>query len=384
MTRTSRTLCPPEAYPEPLPAVAAYGLPGTALTLPDEPLPDEQWVELLTGAHRHRITGLLDAAVRDGALPATQEQAAAARAAHRRVQLRVLWLEGQLVRVVDRLSAASLDSRVLKGSAVAHLDYPEPSLRSFVDLDLLVRGRDVDRVVQVLGDAGLQRTLAEPRPGFDRRFDKGMTLVPADGSAVYELDLHRTFVLGPWGVLMDCDDLWDDGVEFTLGGHRLRALTPANRFMHACFHAALGDWPLRLGSLRDIAQMLRTQDSDPADIRRTAAAWGADAVVATAVSDARRLLELGPGGSLSSWAERYVPGRREESWLALHTQPDKTFAALALTTLRVLPRWRDKAAYVRALAMPDASYTEGRHASVRGRFAYAMRQVRKGRRVVSR
>ncbi|MGH3432936.1 MAG: hypothetical protein ACRDQB_08890, partial [Thermocrispum sp.] len=110
---------------------------------------------------------------------------------------------------------------------------------------------------------------------------------------------------------------------------------------------------------------------------------GAEAVVAAAVSDARRLLGLAPGGSLSAWADTFVPGKREESWLALHTQPDKTFAALALTTLRVLPRWRDKAAYVRALVLPDSGYTEGRHSSARGRFAYAMRQVRKGRRVVS-
>ncbi|MGH3949991.1 MAG: nucleotidyltransferase family protein, partial [Pseudonocardiaceae bacterium] len=175
------------------------------------------------------------------------------------------------------------------------------------------------------------------------------------------------------------DELWDGGEQFVLGGRTIRALSRSNRFLHACYHAALGDWPLRLGSLRDVAEMLPAADGDARAILRRATAWGAEAVVAAAVSDTRRLLGITTTGELSSWAEQYVPSRREEAWLALHTQADKTFAALALATLRVLPRWRDKAAYVRALALPDARYTAGRHASAPGRFRYALREARRGR-----
>jgi hypothetical protein len=75
--------------------------------------------------------------------------------------------------------------------------------------------------VSVLSKAGFVRTLAEPRPGFDRRFDKGMTLIPPAG---FELDLHRTLVLGPWGVLVDLEHLWDEGQEFRVGGYPVRAV----------------------------------------------------------------------------------------------------------------------------------------------------------------
>ena len=47
--------------------------------------------------------------------------------------------------------------------------------------------------------------------------------------------------------------------------------------------------------------------------------------------------------------------------------------------LRVLPRWRDKVAYLHALVPPDARYTAGRHASALARFGYAVREIRRGR-----
>jgi Uncharacterised nucleotidyltransferase len=372
----ARRLCGEAEYPEPLLAVAAHRLPGAGRAFPERPLDEHAWAAALAGARHHRLTGLLDAAIGDGALPATGEQARQARAEHRTAQLRVLTLERELVTVLDLLATAGVACRVLKGSAVAHLDYPDPALRSFNDLDVLVRGRDIDRAAAVLTGAGFRRTLAQPRPGFDRRFDKGMTLVPAAG---YELDLHRTLVLGPWGVLVDLDQLWDGGQEFRIVGRAVLALSAHNRFLHACYHAALGNWPLRLGSLRDVAELLRRFDTDAAPIRRMAARWGVEAVVAAAVADTRWLLGIGPAGELSAWAQRYLPGRREESWLALHTHADKTFAAQALATLRVLPRWSDKAAYVRALLLPDARYTAGRHGSAFGRLRYAVREVRRGR-----
>lgn len=371
-----RKRCGEDNYPPPLLAVAGYGLPGASRAFPRQPLDDSSWTSVLSAAHTHRLTGSLRAAIDGGVLPATDAQVHQARAAHRSAMVRVLSLERELITVVDLLAASAVETRVLKGTAVAHLDYRQPALRSFIDLDILVSPADIDRAVRVLVVAGFVRTLAEPRPGFDRRFDKGTTLASPAG---YVLDLHRTFVLGPWGVAVDLDALWDRGQEFTVGGHSLRALSRPNRFVHACYHAALGDWPLRLASLRDVAEMLRDADMDGEDLVRLASDWGVEAVMASAIADTRRLLGIATTDELSSWAERYVPSRREAARLALHTHPDKTFAAQALATLRVIPRFRDKAAYLRALVIPDQQYTAGRHPSVLARFRFGIREVRRGR-----
>ena len=370
-----RRLCASTEYPEPLLTVAGYQLPGAGRRFPDRPMDDAGWEALLAGARHHRVTGLLNRATGDGALPATPEQLRQAREVHRGIQMRVLALEQQLPSVVELLAERGIESRVLKGSAVAHLDYAEPGLRSFVDLDVLVKAADIDRAAAELIAAGFRRTLAEPRPGFDRRFDKGMTLIPPAG---YELDLHRTFVLGPWGVIMKFDRLWDEGEQFEVGGRRMLALSRGNRFIHACYHAALGNWPLRLGSLRDVAEIQRRLDGHDVATLELVRAWGVEALVAAAVSDSRRLLGVAADDELSSWARDYQPSRREVAWLALHTHADKTFAAQAVATVRVLPSWRDRVAYLRALIFPNEQYTSDRHSSSMARFWYALREVRRG------
>lgn len=370
----ARRLCGEEHYSAPLLAAAGFGLDSDR-PFPSAPLSTDAWPALLAAARRHRLLGQLRAAVDAGAMPATEAQAEQSRAVHRSVLLRVLSLERELMAVADLLADAGIETRVLKGSAYAHLDYPKPALRSFIDLDLLFRPADFDQAVAVLVEAGFTRTLAEPRPGFDRRFDKGTTL--RDTAATFELDLHRTFVLGPWGVLVDIDALWARSDTFEVGGRSLRALSAPHRFMHACYHAALGDWPLRLGSLRDVAQLLPGVPATA--VIDQATAWGVQAVVAAAVADSTRLLGLATEGELRTWAAAYVPTRREESWLALHTHEGKTFTAQAIATLPVLTGLRDKAAYLRALMLPDGRYTAGRHASALSRFRHGLHEALRGR-----
>ncbi|MBB4911752.1 nucleotidyltransferase family protein [Actinophytocola algeriensis] len=365
----ARRLCGEDNYLAALLAVAGHGLPDVTRAFPVAPLSDASWVALLAAAKAHRVLGQLRTAVDAGVLPVTDGQRQQARGAHRAVLLRVLSLEQHLVALHDLLG--EVECRVLKGSSYAHLDYPEPALRSFIDLDLLFRPTDVGRAVEVLSAAGFTRILAEPRPGFDERFDKGTTL---RGNG-FEIDLHRTFVLGPWGVRVNIDELWDAGEEFTVGGRTLVALSATNRFLHACYHAALGDWPLRLGSLRDVAQLL----PHSSDVLDRAQAWGVQAVVAAAVADATRLLGLPTTSPLQGWAASYAPTRREEHWLGLHTQATKTFAAQAIATLPVLPGFRDRAAYLRALILPDSRYTAGRHASALARFRFGVREALRGR-----
>jgi hypothetical protein len=373
-----RRLCAEGEYPLPLLAVAGYGLPGALRTFPAEPLDDAAWSALLDAAVDHRVTGLLKVATEDGALPATDDQRRAAHMAHRHAQLWVLGLEHALAGVVDVLDGGGVDTRVLKGSAFARLDYADPAVRSYVDLDVLVRATQVDRAVALLSEAGFRRTLAEPRPGFDRRFDKGVTFVAQKG---FELDLHRTFVLGPWGALVDPDRLWDDGEPYVVGGRGVRALGRSRRFLHACYHAAIGNWPLRLASLRDVAEQLRA-GRDEREVLEIASAWGVRSLVAAAIVDSRRLLGTPGDDELTAWAHRHRPGRRDLAWLALHTRAEKTFAAQAMATLSVLA-WPDRIGYVRALLRPSPAYTAGRHRSARERMAYALRQVRHGTRRVS-
>jgi len=52
-----------------------------------------------------------------------------------------------LLRAAVLLSAADVSLRVLKGPAAAALDYPDPTMRAFVDIDILIRSEEFDRAV---------------------------------------------------------------------------------------------------------------------------------------------------------------------------------------------------------------------------------------------
>ena len=341
-----------------LAAIAAYGLPSSRAALPRAPLSALDWWKVRQGVREQRLAGLLGAAIADGAFPVTDDQAEAAIADRTEATCRVLFLERMLLRVVERFETAGVECRVLKGSAAAHLDYDEPALRLFRDVDLLVRPEQFEGAVAVLVEAGCQRRFPEPRPGFDRRFSKGASFRTPDG---FEIDLHRTFVMGPFGLTVDLAELWSTEAQFDLGGRTLAALATEERFLHACFHTVLGDVPPRLAPQRDVAQMLTGSDLD------------LDAVRATSASLAQRRrdgtrgpAQLGHPAThldqpLASWAASYRPRRCETRALHEYVEVGESFAGKSVAAVRVVPGARNKLAYVRALALPDRAYVKDRH-----------------------
>jgi hypothetical protein len=358
-------------------AVAAHGLEKARLGFREAPLDASGWAELMATVTHERIPGLLMRAILDGALPATPDQAQEAADAHRASMVAALTLEATLVATSLLLNEAGLEFRVVKGTAVAHLDFPDPALRSFGDIDLLVRSSQFDKAVEALVAVGHQRRYPEPRAGFDRRFGKGSCLVSPAG---VEIDLHRSLAMGPYGVQMHVDDLWRRSSNFQLAGHQFLALGPEERFLHACFHAGLGDKRPRLASLRDVAQMHLARPLDIDFARALSSSWGADAVVARAVRMAADVLGLETDGPLTRWAVRFSPDRRDRRFLAVYTGADPTYASKSFAAVRAIPGILDKARFVFTLAVPDRHYLEQRQERRARRWLRGLAQVRRARR----
>ena len=343
-------------------AVAGYGLPARLEgrdPLSEAALPDGTWAELLGGCRSQRLAGFLALAVGDGALPTRPDQAEQAATAHREAMATVLVLERLLLDTTCLLTGEGIAVRVLKGSSLAHLDYPALELRSFGDVDLLVRSEQFDDAVAALARAGHDRRFPQPRPGFDRRFSKGTSFVTDEGT---EIDLHRTFAMGPFGLTMKLDDLWARASTFRVGGVDLCALGREERFLHTCFHASLGDNPPRLLTLRDVAQLLLGGRLDLHLVRALAASWQADAVLARAIQLTWQTFGLDVGMSaLARWAAAYRVDNRARRALAAYTDPHGGYSARSAAALRAVPGMRDKAAYLRALAFPARDYVDPRH-----------------------
>jgi len=353
-----------------LTVVAAQGLPGARPLDATEPLAESEFGALLRAAGGERIAGHLVAAIDSGTVPATDGQRARAQDRHEAAMAVDLHLERVLVAMSGRLGRDGIEHRALKGPVLARTAYPDPALRSFGDVDLLVEGARFDDAVAVAATTSGDVRYGEPRPGFRSRFGKGVCVVQPDG---WEVDLHRVFTSGPFGLAMRAEDVLGDAATVTVGGVAVPALGPTSRFLHACYHAALGSRRPRRSALRDIAQILHADPPDPGAAVDVATRWRGRAVLQRALWLTQDGLAAPIDGSLVEWAASYRPDRFERLALAAYTSERASYAVQAATGIWALGSWRDQAAYSGALLLPSREYLSEREGSYLRRWRRAVR-----------
>jgi hypothetical protein len=336
-------------------SIAGTGLAGVDLRFPEKPLGEAEWHRLLEVVNEERIWGLLSVAVSTGRLPATRSQVERAAARHRRAMESVLELEATTVEIFSAFSDAHLDVRLLKGSAVAHLDEVDPSWRCFNDIDLLVRGEDLAPAAQILRGWGYRRDLPERRADFDRRFGKEITMAGPNGR---EVDVHRTLAIGAFGLAINQGDLWSRTDLVRLAGRDVPALDAPRRLLHAAYAAVLGDPRPRLVLLRDLGLLL-TGPVDADEVREVAQRWGGTVVLATAVRMAVRRFGA-EGWALERWAHEYRASARERWLLASYTSQGGSNTRSLLSGLAAPGRAADRRAYLQGLLFPDRRYRAAR------------------------
>jgi Uncharacterised nucleotidyltransferase len=278
-----------------------------------------------------------------------------------------------LLSTIEELEGAGIDHRVFKGVALANTLYEDPSLRVFADVDGLVPSSDFGNAASLLAAAlGTRRSIPELRPGFDRRFGREVMLRSDIG---LELDVHRTFVDGAYGLTVDLNDLFVTPRVFALGGRDVATFPPAHQLLSSCYSAALGDWPPRLASQRDVVQLIQMGGPSTNDILDLARRWRAEAVVGSAVSQAWAALEPQFTPPLVEWARNYAPGVFDRVLLASYRGPARGLTTQAAGVL-VVPGAGDKLAYLRAIATPQRAYLEQRGLSSGDRWRRGLARLR--------
>ncbi|MDP8961428.1 MAG: nucleotidyltransferase family protein [Actinomycetota bacterium] len=346
-------------------AIAAQGLVGAGVDVPRGPLSDVSWSALLSDVRRHGLEGhLLDVIVRGGLLTTDEQREQAQRAHTEAIALAVLH-ENELTRAVDVLTEAGIDYRVVKGSALAHLAYPNPSLRLVADIDLLVPSAHIDAATGALTANGAERTGRQFRYGLDRRLWRTVTFKLPSGA---QLDLHRTLAPAPFRVKIDPAALFETMNTFEVGDRTLRSLGLEELLLQACYSVALTDVPPRLVALRDVAELCLGGGIDPGRVERLAAQWSALAVLSRGITLAWRTFRIADAVPLSVRASRYLPSRREQRLLGLYGRPTGRRIPAALASLRVISGFSGKLTFLGTVALPARSYLSAppRRSSLRG------------------
>lgn len=352
-------VAPPASGLEALWAVAAHGL-GAPAPLPPAPT-GAAWHAWLALVRDHRLSGLALRAEADGVLPLAPAQRAELGAVHRDAMLGVLEIERALLHAVAALRRAGIDHRVLKGAFAAHTLYDDPAERIYGDVDLLVPSGDLEAAVALLVGLGFRRRSPELRPGFDRRYGKAVTLEDAGG---LQIDLHRTLLMGPHGLLLDSEDLFAAHREVLVGGTPVRGLDPVRQALHAAFTVALGDVPPRPVAARDLATLLLRPDLDRGALQAMAGRARATAVLARGTALAwDRLSPDAPEPLLVTWGRQRTPTPAELRLMRSYLDRRGGYALKALDAARVLPTARDRVRFLWAVGAPRRGFLDGQGVS---------------------
>lgn len=316
---------------------------------------DAGWAWFRAELDRERLSGLAVAAHQDGALLLSDTQADELADLDQRWQAHALRVEHLTLAATRCLDDAGIGWRVIKGPALARTIYAAPQHRIFGDLDLLVGPSSFGAARTCLVDGlGASDPLPELRPGFDARFAKD-ALLRVDG---VELDLHRTIAPGPFGLRLPLVELQRGGRPFVLADQELMTLGGVPGLVQVCANAALGDVPARLSNLRDVAQAVHHERADVAEVVGTARRWRLDAVVAHAVTETWRRLQLAEH-PLATWAADHRPRRMDRQLLAASVSTRRSYTRQAAAVVAV-PGLADKLRYTGAILAPQRQYLDAR------------------------
>jgi len=166
-----------------------------------------------------------------------------------------LQLARELARVVELLSAASIEAIAFKGPILALEAWGDLALRQFNDLDLLVHPCDAARAVEVLiadGYASLTFDRQHPELSIARRCEDEFM---RPGSAAM-IDLHwelnpSYFGYGPKG-----DEVWARSESGCVEGIVMKTLGPADLVLFLAVHATKHGW-INLGWICDFNAAVR-------------------------------------------------------------------------------------------------------------------------------
>ncbi len=222
----------------------------------NELLRSADWTRLLLLVQKHGMVGHLAAHLheldRDLVPPGMNKTLIECQRAQILLTLR---LTAELFRLLKRLAAAEIGVLAVKGPVLSLRAYGDPAMRSYGDLDLLVRQRDIRRATELMIAAGYQA--AVPVSAIDSGKIPGQYLFSAPDSKLL-VELHNDYTLRYFPRRLLLEGFFERQVRVLLDSRKAPALSVEDELVLICVHGAKHYWE-RLMWIADVAALLYSQ-----------------------------------------------------------------------------------------------------------------------------
>lgn len=175
--------------------------------------------------------------------------------ANRKNMARNMYLYAELRRIVEVFREKDVEVMVLKGAALAEMVYGNIALRSFSDLDLLVRKEDLPYADKIMLGLGYSSYAGGKSQEWYRNNHYHLNpYFHPDRSTVVEVHWHITEQLLQIGI----DDWWKRARVTKIASCRVLVPSPEDMLIHSCLHLYNHGYDKSLlRGISDISETLR-------------------------------------------------------------------------------------------------------------------------------
>lgn len=236
---------------------------------------------------------------------------------------RSMSLAAELCAITKLFEGQGLAALPYKGPVLALQAYGDVALRTFTDLDVLVRRSDVSKAREILGSRGYS-PIDELTPAQERailRLEHNLPLVNSTGDILVEL--HWSVAPAAFTFPIRMEGLWERATPMTLGGEPVRGISVDDLMLLLSVHGARHAWSA-VEWISGIAELIRQPESVRWDrVIRDAEQLHVARIVRLGVALANRLLDAPVPSSVAQWIDDDPRIPRLLAWVAarLFTPP---------------------------------------------------------------
>ena len=187
-----------------------------------------------------------------------------------------LSMTAELFRALEDFESAGIEALLVKGPLISVLAYGDPAIRSYVDLDLIVRHRDILSATQHLIAMGFAAKV--PESAIKAGKVPGEYVFRRPGTQ-YVIELHTERTLRYYPRFMPIEDLYARQARVPIDGRDVPVLSLEDELVSNCIHGAKHFWE-RLIWVADIAAVCaRHPELDWSKARQAATDAGAECML---------------------------------------------------------------------------------------------------------
>jgi hypothetical protein len=247
------------------------------------------WPSLLALADEHGVLPLLAARLRDfDEAPVPPEVRQRLREWQRTQMVFTLSLAAELFRLLDRFVASGLQALLIKGPALSVRCYGDPGIRQYGDLDLIVRGQDIQRSTEAMMALGYEPKVPLKAIQADK-FPGEYVFTRPGTNLLVEFHTERTFRYHPRP--LPVGRLFERQIRLQFDGHDVPALSTEDELLLICIHGAKHFWQ-RLMWIADVAALVSRQNVDWHRAMAAAREVGAERMLRVGLLLAAKVLDV--------------------------------------------------------------------------------------------